>query len=94
MLTATGVFAAVDPNTPPSSDPAWLGRALLGCALALVVRAWSIGVQVTDSRVVRHGWVRNTAIDRDRVAGVGSANYSAVWLLDTSLFAMVIVRSE
>ena len=91
VLSAMGVFAAVDPDTPPSGDPAWLGWTLLGCALVFVARAWSVGVQVTDSRVMRHGWVRNTAFDRDRVASVGSANYSGVWLLDTSVFAMVVL---
>lgn len=92
VLTVMGILAAVDPDTPPSGDPAWLGWTLLGCAFAFVVRAWSIGVEVTQSRVVRHGWVRNTAFDRDRVASVGSGNYSGVWLLDTSLFAMVVLR--
>ena len=94
VLMVMGVFAVVDPQTRASGDRAWLGWTLLGGVLAFVVRAWFIGVELAEGRVVRHGWLRNTAVDRGRVAGVGSANYSGIWLIDSSLFAMVVLRLD
>ncbi|WP_141842306.1 hypothetical protein [Humibacillus xanthopallidus] len=53
-----GVLAAVDPNTPPSGDPAWLGWVLLILGMGFVARAWRVGIEITQDQVVRHGWLR------------------------------------
>jgi len=65
---------------------------LLILVVGFVVRAWRVGIEVTPDKVVRHGWFRNSVLDRARILGVGSTNYSGVWLLDSSLLAMVVLR--
>ena len=87
------LLAVVDVNTPASSEPAWTGWTLLAGVLALGTRAWFIGLRVTDMTRVRHGWLRNRTIPKQRVVGVGSANYSGLWQIGPSnLFAMVVLQ--
>ena len=87
------LLAEVDPNTPASGEPAWTGWTLLALVVALGARAWFIGVRVTDKTLVRHGWLRKTTIARQRIVGVGSANYSGSWQIGPSnLFAMVVLQ--
>jgi hypothetical protein len=86
------LMAVVDPNTPALGQPAW-GWTLLASVLALGTRAWFIGLRVTEQALVRHGWLRNRTIARQRIVGVGSANYSGLWQIGSSnLFAMVVLR--
>jgi len=78
---------------PPSGSPAWLGWTLLACALAVMARAWFIGVRITGTHVVRHGWLRNVSITRAPISGVGSASYNRLWITgSTSLFGLVVLR--
>lgn len=91
---ATGVGGALDPDVPPSGSPAWLGWVLLACVLAFMARAWFIGLRITGTHVVRHGWLRNVAVQRPRISGVGSAGYNGLpfWGSSSSLFGMVVLR--
>lgn len=94
VFIATGVGGALDPDNPPSGSPAWLGWLLLACVLAVMARAWFIGLRITATHVVRHGWLRNVAIARHRISGVGSASYNGLWVTgtNTSLVGMVVLR--
>lgn len=91
---AIGVGAALDPATVPTGQSAWLGWLLLVAVAGFIARSWFIGVRITSTDVVRVGWVRTTEVPLSQIRAVGSANYSGIWLLNTSLFSMVVLRLQ